>query len=108
MQLTWTETGTEYIPPERRAKLTEVMERTPWQQVPCDMAMMPGEAIKTLCKELRLGRCIEVASMHDLAPYSLVAVHAQRKRQGIRLWAVDTGTSVTAVAHEIYNKEAEK
>ncbi len=102
---TWTSVGAEHTDGEpARKKIANVIKRLEWQAVPCDMAAMPGLAIKGLIGELRLPKVSHVADSHALAPYGFVAVRCHYKDGMCELFAIDIGTETIPLCSDFYRE----
>lgn len=103
MLRTWTNVGAEHTEGEpARKKIANVIKGIEWRTVPCDMAAMPGLAIKELIKLLRLPKVSHVADSHELAPYGFVAIRCHYKNGMAELFAIDTGTEITPLCSDFY------
>jgi len=111
----WTQIGRAYYEPATaegiegegaatREKVAAALDAMDWQPVPCEVAFMPGEAIKAMVRECRIPRVSHVAISHDLAPCGLVAVFGHYKNADVKVYAVDKGTSTVILAMDVYEK----
>lgn len=101
MKRTWTSVGAKYNATDRqKTRLAGVFDRLQWQAIPCDMAAMPGMAIKTAIQELRIPKASHVASSHELAPYGLVAIRGHFTNGTAQVYVLDEGCSLVVLASD--------
>jgi hypothetical protein len=84
-------------------------DRLEWLEVPKDgsaleLPMMPGEALKTMVRELHIPKVSHVGYSHGLAPYGLIAAFGHYKNADVKVYAVDKGTSTVILAMDVYEK----
>lgn len=101
MNLKWTEVGKKHVSEEMRPDVEKKLKAMEWIAVPCSFPAMPALAIQCMITDLALGRALEVGYDHFLAPLGVVSVHARRKTQEVRMFAVDAGDCITPLAYEI-------
>lgn len=99
MERTFTQVGREHSKGKQQ-ELAGMFERLNWQALPCDMAAMPGLAIKTVIKELRIPKVSHVAASHELAPYGLMGIKAHYKNGDATIYLVDEGHQTVVLASD--------
>lgn len=99
MQRTWTKIGKEYTE-GKHDELGGMFERLEWQKLPCTMAMMPGDAIKAAIKQLSIPKVTHVACSNELAPYGLEGIIGHYRDGEARVYLIDIGTEVIALASD--------
>jgi len=104
MQRTWTQIGKEHTE-GKETELAEMFERLNWESIPCDMAAMPGLAIKNTIKELHIPNVDYVAASHELAPYGLLGIKAHYKNGDATIYLVDEGCQTVVIASDFYLRE---
>lgn len=103
MQTNFTNIGSEYTR-GKETKFQAEFDSLPWQDVPCNMAMAPAMGIKGLVREFKLPPPIRVAfaacSTADGPEFhpGILASEHKTKKQHFRVFALDTGDSVTPLA----------
>jgi len=101
MKRTFTQVGKEHTE-GKEAKIGEMIDRLDWQSIPCEMGMMPGEAIKAVIKELRIPKVSHVAASHEMAPYGLLGIKAHYKNGDANIYLVDEGCSTVVIASDFF------
>ena len=82
---------------DKQEEIIDYCEHMEWKTLPCEMGFMPGEAIKTLIRELKLPKVSGVGYSHELAPYSLIGIEAHYKNSDIQFFAVDEGSHISPI-----------
>lgn len=101
MQRTWTKVGVEFTQ-NKQERIAEAIKGLEWCPIPCEMGMMPGEAIKTAIRQLKIPRVSKVACSHELAPYGLVAIEGNYKNGRGRVYLVDSGVDITPIVLDFF------
>ena len=99
MQRTWTAVGQEHSD-GKHDELGEMFERLEWREIPCTMAMMPGDAIKAAITQLRIPKVSHVACSNELAPYGLEGIIGHYRGGTVKIYLIDTGTEVLPLASD--------
>lgn len=101
MKRTWTQVGREHTE-GKRGEIAGMIDRLNWQAIPCEMAAMPGMAIKAVIKELRIPKASHVASSHEMAPYGLLGIKAHYKNGDANIYLVDEGCQTVVIASDFF------
>ncbi|KKK93893.1 hypothetical protein LCGC14_2688350 [marine sediment metagenome] len=101
MKRTWTQVGIEHTQ-DRQEEIAGMIDRLDWQTIPCTMAMMPGEGIKAVIKELRIPNVSHVACSREMAPYGLMGIKARYKNGHATIYLVDEGCSTVVIASDFF------
>lgn len=103
MERNWTTTGAAYNgTDEQRERLGRIFDSLQWQEIPCTLPMMQGEAIKAAIRELRLPKASHVADSHELAPYGLVAIRCHYKNGDAQVYILDEGVRLVVLASDFW------
>ena len=94
MRIDWFNVGKDHWEGNQE-RLTNICASAEWQNIPCTLGMMPGEAIKAAIKELNIPKVSQVAVLHDLAPYSLCGIRSKYKNAAVDVFIVDEGTHIS-------------
>lgn len=78
-------------------KITAIIDRMSWQELPCDMGFSQGYAIREMIQQFKIPRASHVSDSHELAPYGLLGVRAHYTNADVELFAVDDGCGVSPV-----------
>lgn len=110
LQRTWTQVGEAVLDDlldERkreisRERVARLIEKLEWQDVEgsLEVAFMPGQAIKTLIRELRIPHVTRIAISSALAPYGFYGIDAEYRNGRARIYALDEGSAVTVIASD--------
>jgi len=101
MERTWTKVGKHHTH-GREEDIGGMIDRLNWKEIPCEMGMMPGEAIKAAIKELRIPKVSHVANSHEMAPYGLLGIKAHYKNGDANIYLVDEGCSTVVIATDFF------
>ena len=101
MKRTFTQVGKEHTE-DKEAEIGGMIDRLNWQAIPCEMGMMPGEAIKNVIKELRIPKVSHVAASHEMAPYGLLGIKAHYKNGDANIYLVDEGCATVVIASDFF------
>ena len=103
MRIDWFQVGKDHWGGNQE-RLVNICESAEWQSLPCDIAMMPGEAIKSAIKELNIPKVSHVATLHDLAPFSLCGIRSKYKNADVDIFIVDEGTHISPLCAFVTEK----
>lgn len=119
MTRTWTEVGDEALDNSLRRESGRVLDRRAieiaidkldWEEVPeggsLTLGAMAGMAINATITEFRIPKVTRVAVSNRLAPYGFYGIEGNYKNGRALIYLLDTGTGVTPLASDFYEKEA--
>ena len=98
--LNWTKIGEPEVG-EHRERFADAIARLPWQSLPCELGMMPGENIKAVVKALRIPKVSHVAVSNELAPFGLYGIRGHYANGTAQVYVLDIGTECVPVASEL-------
>lgn len=108
-QVKWTDIGLEEVPKTNRKLVSEYIDRIEWQRIPkggsLSVAMMPGENIKEVIKQLKLRAVTHIAISHDMAPFGLYGVRNRFKNGVADIFMVDNGCEVAIIRSDFIPKD---
>ena len=87
-------------------KITAICKSAEWIDFPCDVAFMPGEAIKAAIKELKIPKVSQVAVLNNLAPYGLCGIRSKYKNARVDVFIIDEGTHISPLCAFVTPYEA--
>ena len=99
MERNWTTVGQKHTQGKRK-QLEAMFSRMEWREIPCEMGMMPGMAIKEAIKQLHIPKVSHVAHSHELAPYGLLGIKARYRNGNAVIYLVDDGLGVTPIVSD--------
>ena len=102
MKRTWTETGAKCVPENKRERVSDIINSFEWESIPCELAMMPGLAIKETIKEFKMPKVSHVAVTHDMAPYGFYGIRAHYKNGKAQLYVLDRGSDCVPIASDFW------
>jgi len=100
----WMKTGATHITDKDR--INSIIDRMPWDYDfrGKDVPMMPGMAISSIIKEMRLPKVSAVSyGSHELAPYGIYGIEATFKNAKIRLIIVDEGSQCVPICARVWD-----
>lgn len=107
MERYWTKVGQEFTK-NLQKEISEIIEHVEWKALPCEMAAMPGLAIKEAIKFFHIQKVARVGTSHELAPYGLEAIEANYKGGMARIYFLDRGSDLIPLVSDYYpDKEAQ-
>jgi len=89
----WTTVGKEYTEGKEK-QIAVAAAKMPWQEIPCDMAMMPGLGIKAAIEQLNLPKVSRVGHSPALAPYGLLGIEANYHNGKAQVFFIDHGDGI--------------
>lgn len=98
MKREWTQVGEAYSgTDELRARFEAVVQAVEWQDLPCEMGMMPGMAVQAAIREFQIPNVQKVGCSLEMAPLGVLAVEGIYSDGVVRIYFVDQGDVLVPV-----------
>ena len=101
MQRTWTEAGRSYTD-ERRWEWEKAIREIEWLGLPEKLPAMPGLAIQSAIRELKIPNVSNIGINHGLGLYG---IEGNYKNGKAKVYLVDSGTTACVIASDFWPKE---